>query len=1205
VLARKQRYSMFVLIVEDDLNTSIIISKVLGKIGFENYVVHNVTDAIQYIKLNDVDIMILDYILEKEKATDLLDKCKSENIDTPPFIVATGFGDESLAVEMMKRGARDYLVKSVNFVHFLPTIVKRVSREIKIEREYKKAKIKLQKSETLNNHILESLDEVIHLVDNTLKIILLNKKAKNWCKSNGVNFDVIGQSLLEAFPFLSNEIIEKYNDVIKTGERFHSNGKHKIGNKIFYTETRLIPFIQNNEVKGVITIVKDITNQELAQNEIEEKKRLLDDTQKLSKVGGWKYDVKTQIMFWTNETFRIHGIDQNILSGKGQEFINSSIKCYHKEFQGEIRKKFDECVRLGHEYDIECPFTKYTGEKIWIRTVGKPIIVDGKITQVVGNLIDITDRKLEEEIQKAQLRLIKFSETNDIKNVLQQFLDEVERLTWSEIGFYHFINDDQNTIQLQTWSTRTMENFCTITDHPTHYPIEKAGVWIDCVHQRKPVIHNDYETLPNKKGMPQGHAIVDRELVVPVIRNDKIVAVLGIGNKSSDYDEKDVATVQKFAELAWETVEKKRYEEKLQQSEHRLRTIIDAVPSMIYVKNREGRFLAANQAVADSLNKPLSEVIGKLHADLHTNEEELHLMLQSDMQVFETGEPVEILEELLHDNKNKHYWAHTIKIPYNDSSFSEPAILGVTIDISKLKKAEESTKQSEKKYRTLVKNIPGITYRCLMDDNWTMLYFSQKSLEILGYPSSDFINNGKRSYESIIYPEDKDHVRIRVEKGIESDQIYSIEYRVVSADGSIKWVHEKGQGIRDDSGKLLYLDGFIMDINDRKKAEAERINLEKKLQRTQKLETIGTLAGGIAHDFNNMLTPIMGYSDLALTKIPSYNPLYDDLQNILQASKRAKDLVQQILTFSRQVETEHQPLKLQIIIKEAIKLLRPTIPSSIKINLKLNSDSSFIKADPSQMHQVIVNLCTNSFQAMEQTGGELTIELSDCQVDNTTNGLHKNLQYGRYVMMVISDTGKGMDQLTLNRVFEPFFTTKTVDKGTGMGLSVVHGIVHEHNGEIFVFSELDKGTSFHIYIPAITSPVSLPVGNNSNIPHGSEYILVVDDEDFITKMTKRMLEGIGYKIDTLNSSREALDIILKNPDKYDLLITDLTMPDMTGIELIRKIRNSKNDIPILMMTGYGDMISDLEKENSKISKLISKPIIYNDFAIAIRNTLDK
>jgi CheY-like chemotaxis protein len=326
---------------------------------------------------------------------------------------------------------------------------------------------------------------------------------------------------------------------------------------------------------------------------------------------------------------------------------------------------------------------------------------------------------------------------------------------------------------------------------------------------------------------------------------------------------------------------------------------------------------------------------------------------------------------------------------------------------------------------------------------------------------------------------------------------------------------------------------------------------------------------------------------------------------IINAAHRAKDLVEQILIFSRQVEKEQRPLRLHLVVKEVVKLLRPTIPSTIEIVQRIDSTCHHVLADATQMHQVIMNLCVNAFHAMEEKGGTLAIELQHVNINRATAGEYPHLKDADYVCLSISDTGIGMDKATSDRIFEPFFTTKAPGKGTGMGLSVVHGIVRSHNGDILVASEPGKGTTFHVYLPTTDVEQNGATVKAVAIEGGHERVLVVDDEVAVARMMNRMLAQLGYRADVCHSSLEALNVFRQHPAEYDLVISDLTMPGMTGLDLAKQLHEMAKEMPIILMTGYGKGISAEDQKEHGITKIIGKPILIKDLALAIREAIDK
>ena len=405
----------------------------------------------------------------------------------------------------------------------------------------------------------------------------------------------------------------------------------------------------------------------------------------------------------------------------------------------------------------------------------------------------------------------------------------------------------------------------------------------------------------------------------------------------------------------------------------------------------------------------------------------------------------------------------------------------------------------------------------------------------------------------------------------------------------------------DDNGNIEYLMCTARDVTERDKMEKEKKKLEARLQQSQKMEAIGTLAGGIAHDFNNILVPILGYSEMLLNDAPDDSDLKRDLSEIFNGAKRARDLVKQILAFSRQREYDLTPIKVHLVVKEALTLIRSSIPATIDIMQNISKDCGLVMADYTQIHQVVMNLFTNAYHAMEQKGGKLKVTLKE--VDLRVDDL-KDMSPGTYVCLVVSDTGIGMDQSTIDRIFDPYFTTKKEGKGTGLGLAVVHGIIKSHGGHISVYSEPDKGSNFHVYLPVIKTQQETEQIELRPTEKGYERILVVDDEKMVLEIQQKMLKRLGYDVTALTSSVEALKAFQANPDNFDLIITDMTMPNMTGDQLAQKIMDIRTDIPIILCSGFSEKMSNEKAKSSGIKDFLMKPVLMKDLSITIRRALD-
>jgi CheY-like chemotaxis protein/two-component sensor histidine kinase len=370
------------------------------------------------------------------------------------------------------------------------------------------------------------------------------------------------------------------------------------------------------------------------------------------------------------------------------------------------------------------------------------------------------------------------------------------------------------------------------------------------------------------------------------------------------------------------------------------------------------------------------------------------------------------------------------------------------------------------------------------------------------------------------------------------------------------------------------------------------------------METIGTLAGGIAHDFNNILTPILGYTDMAREELPEESNLRFDIEQINNAALRGKDLVQQILTFSREVGSEKKPIQLQPIVAEALNLLKASFPPSIEIKQHLDPRIGTVLADPTQIHQIVMNLCTNANHAMMKTGGILEVKLDAVRVDQKSAERIPNLKKGDYIRLTISDTGYGMDIKTQERIFEPFFTRKEVGSGSGLGLSVVHGIINNYGGAIVVDSNPGEGTTFTIYLPKYGADPLGSEKSDKKPAKGDEHILFVDDEPEIIFMGKKMLENLGYTVTIKSDSLSALEEFKNNPKRYSLLVTDQNMPKIPGTELASRMKEIRPGLKVIIITGYADNLSEDMLSQSGISEVILKPMRLDDFSKIIRKVLD-
>ncbi len=524
------------------------------------------------------------------------------------------------------------------------------------------------------------------------------------------------------------------------------------------------------------------------------------------------------------------------------------------------------------------------------------------------------------------------------------------------------------------------------------------------------------------------------------------------------------------------------------------------------------------------------------------------------------------------------------------------------IEIGERRNAEAALRESQRQLSTLLGNLQGMAFRCWNDEYWTLEFASDGCEHMTGYLPEELIQHHKRALREMIHPEDRKKVWDKVQTALKEQAPFQIEYRYFTKAGEQKWAWAQGVGVWTEDNEVIALEGFVTDITEKKFLEEKHLSLGRQLRRAQKLEAIGTLAGGIAHDFNNILFAIMSYATMASKKIPQGNRGYHHVSQIIKASERAQSLIQQILTFSRQHEHHFETIELSKLVEEPLALIRSTLPKTIEIQLKIETDQSTIAAVPSQIHQLLVNLWTNAGHAMRQTGGLLEIRLTKTWVDGGMAQRH-DVKTGNYLLLIVSDTGCGMAPEVMERIFDPFFTTKPVDEGTGLGLAVVHGIVKSHQGIITVTSEEGKGTTFFIYFPVSEERFRHSVEEHYRISRGQGHILLVDDEKIIVEPIQEMLEAQGYQVTSSLTGVEALEWFQTQPDQYDLVITDQILPKLTGTQLAVKLMNIREDIPVIIMTGYQDLLSADHVKQIGVRELLIKPVTEVTLSQTIQDVL--
>jgi PAS domain S-box-containing protein len=535
-----------------------------------------------------------------------------------------------------------------------------------------------------------------------------------------------------------------------------------------------------------------------------------------------------------------------------------------------------------------------------------------------------------------------------------------------------------------------------------------------------------------------------------------------------------------------------------------------------------------------------------------------------------------------------------------------PRIKGILVnfrDISDRIASERALKASERRLRKAqamahvgywefdpaVQSIRG-------SEEWFRLYGLDRSSPIVPL----------QKVRTLIVEEDREQMHQALDGLLQHNIDYDVVFRIRRAhDSQLVWLHSKAELIFRSDGQDPVVSGVVQDITTTKRAEEEKILLENQLRQAQKMESIGTLAGGIAHDFNNILSPIIGFTEMTAAEMPAGSQARANLEEVLTAAQRAKEMVRHILTFSRQDTQEMKAMQLLPVVQESMKLLRSSLPSTIDIEVQLDEETGSVMGDSTQIHQLVVNLCTNAYQAMRERGGRLKVSLAEVDDDTAIQVPGWDLSSGSYICLSVEDTGHGIDQAIIDRIFEPYFTTKGPAEGTGMGLSMVHGIVKRHQGHITVDSTLGAGTTFRVYIPQMASVHEATLHETTEfIPMGNEHILLVDDEPQLLTMQGQILERLGYDVTAMSSSKDALGAFRQAPKTFDLLITDQTMPNLTGAELSAEVLKLRPDLPIILCTGFSEALSPETATDMGIQHYLQKPVPLKALARTVRLALN-
>ncbi|GMW01274.1 MAG: hypothetical protein AMXMBFR84_24110 [Candidatus Hydrogenedentota bacterium] len=899
--------------------------------------------------------------------------------------------------------------------------------------------------------------------------------------------------------------------------------------------------------------------------------------------GTWEWDLTSDQIMWSDRSFHILGY-------ASQEFAldyKTWSDLIHPTDRDMCIQTLLHSLETGQPFKMEFRYKTKAGSWCWVNSRGRIVERNdaGWPTRMAGAHTDISDRKRSEWRIRSRLSINDYARNHSLRELMVRVLDEAEALTESTIGFCHFVEPDQEHVWLQAWSTNTTETMCHAEGGGKHYPISYAGVWADSIRDRRPMIHNDYYALPNRRGLPLGHAEVTRQLVVPVMRDDKVVAVMGVGNKPTPYTDQDLADTVALADLAWDTIQVKQAEQAHREAEALYKSMFSQNNAiMLLVDPETGAIAEANPAACMYYGYTYDEIVA---------------MTAADIDVDSSGELAKLFQAVLQRNANA---AHSIRRHQVQSGEirdvevfatalaknGRDVVFMIIHDITDRRRAEEERARLamavEQATEAIV--ITGV--------DGSIEYVNPAFERVTGYAEAEVVGKNPRVLKSHVHPKEF------------YEEMWSAITSGETWHGQITNVRKTGESftedvvispLRDSSGVVRHFVGVKRDIT-------RELQLQSELRQSQRLESVGRLAGGVAHDFNNLLQIIGGYTQLMLDQGGSAHAFHDMLTEVNRASGRAAELVSQLLAFSRKSVMRFQNLDMKLLVQSWTKGLGRVLGENAQLVVECDSETSVAYADRGMMEQVLMNLCVNARDAMPR-GGVVSICTGSIRLSKAFANDNPWAKEGHFAYLKVADTGEGMSRGIIEHIFEPFFTTKGPGEGTGLGLATVHGIVQQHGGFIHVSSEINRGSVFTVYVPAAHTDIAqVKHLEQKRITGRSETILVAEDEPGIRQFSKKVLEAAGYHVVLACDGMEAMEQLSAHKAEIALIVLDVIMPHMSGREVFEKIQSTNNAIPVIFATGYSESSLHSEVNHGSELRLIRKPFSKEDLLEAVRSALD-
>ena len=903
-------------------------------------------------------------------------------------------------------------------------------------------------------------------------------------------------------------------------------------------------FDEDGDVAGIEGVAHDITMRKRAEQALRRSEDRFRDFAEASSDWMWELDAEYRFTYISDRIRDVIGLNPKDAIGKNRKEIA----------EGTVPQTnwriYDDALRKKTAFrDFEYWTTNDASERKLLRVSGKPVVDDeGTFLGYRGTGTNITQQRETEE-REARIR--------------RQFLDAIETVP---VAFALFDAEDK----LALWNNLYSSVAAPEVDLKVGMPfetivrtvLESGGFVVDQGDEEK-WLQNRLKQHRN----PRGPFINQRENGWFQIR---------------EHTTPDGSTLLVTVDIS----DLRKAEESLRESERHQKAILDNISDIAWLKDREHRFIATNEAFAKFSGLEPSDLLGKTTTEIWPRELAKGYMVDDD-EVITTGRRKKV-EEILEGKDGKRIWVETIKSPVFDETGHATGSVGTARDITERKETELTLR----KLSAAVEQSPASIF--ITDTDEIVEYANPRYFKHTGADPSDVIGSVpdflKADEEA---PEQIEHMWRRVKSGRE----WRGERRNRRKNGDLYWSSLAISPITNSAGEITNFLGISEDTTDRRRMDAQ-------LRHAQKLEAVGTLAGGVAHDFNNILTGVMGHCYIAVEKLGVEHEVQFNLEQIKTASERARDLVAQLLAFSRRREADLRPVFLQSVVDEAIKLVHASTPSTITINWRVADNAGTVMVDPTQVHQVILNLCSNAAGAIGDTHGTIDVSVENVVTEEPIVAAGLTLLPGNYARLLISDTGCGMDAYTRDRAFDPFFTTKPVGSGTGLGLAAVHGIVEEHGGGVQIESEVGQGTTISIYLPCANEEEAKSTKKIREGFGGTERILLIDDERMVLQSIGPYLEHFGYEVEALTSGLAALAVFQSMPDHFDLVVTDQVMPGMTGDNLALKLREIRPEIPIILCTGYKPPNSENDPKTTGIDEVVRKPVEPSELGYVIRKTLN-